>query len=195
MIRMIAEEDAGRFDGFHWAVARQAYGPEATKADRYNAKRGAFGSLYGGGAAGLSKQLGVTETEMLVIIDSLKTVMPGYFRWADGLRNWVRAGNTQFQSYSGRVIHLDPTLPHKAPAYCIQGSCRELLIDALLRWRDTPWGNSTLLPIHDELMAMVPAEDGERATAELVRCMESNLFGVAIKAEPSAPSTYWKDAE
>lgn len=195
MLHMIAEEDAGRFDGFHWTVARQAYGPEASKSDRYNAKRGVFGTFYGGGAAGLSKQIGVTEQEMFAIIDSLKTIAPGYFTWSDRMRQAVRAGNTQYPSCSGRIIHLDPSTPHKAPAYAIQGSCRELLIDALIRWKETEWGYSTILPIHDELIAMVPIGDGERATAELVRCMEGELYGVRIKAEPSAPSEFWRDAE
>jgi len=40
MLHMIVEEDAGRFDGSRWAVARQAFGPAAPKADRYAAKRG-----------------------------------------------------------------------------------------------------------------------------------------------------------
>jgi hypothetical protein len=32
------------------------------------------------------------------------------------------------------------TQPHKAPNYCIQGTARELLIDALVRWSQTRWG-------------------------------------------------------
>jgi len=195
MRHMIAEEDAGRFDGFHWAVARQAYGPDASKADRYNAKRGVFGVMYGGGAAALSKQIGVTEQEMVAISDSLKTIAPGYFSWSERMRQAVRAGNTRYESCSGRVIHFDPAIPHKAPSYAVQGSCRELLIDALLRWRDTLWGDATIVPIHDELLVMVPAEDADEALTTLVAAMESDLYGVRIKAEPSVPSQFWRDAE
>jgi hypothetical protein len=72
MLHMIAEEDAGRFGGFHWAVARQAFGPAATKADRYIAKRGVVGHIYDGGVANLAKQVGVTEAEMTAIVESLK---------------------------------------------------------------------------------------------------------------------------
>jgi anti-sigma B factor antagonist len=28
--------------------------------------------------------------------------------------------------------------------------------DLMHRWRDTPWGHSVLLPVHDEIVAMVP---------------------------------------
>jgi DNA polymerase I-like protein with 3'-5' exonuclease and polymerase domains len=194
MMHMIAEEDAGRFDGFHWAVARQAFGPNATKSDRYVAKRGVFGHIYGGGVSTLAKQVGVTESEMGAIVESLKTLTPGLAAWSDGIRWAVRQGRTQFPSYSGRVIHFPRDYPHKAPNYAIQGSCRELLVDALVRWRDTRWGDCTLLPVHDELIVMVPECDAQEATTELARCMEGDLYGVKIVAEPSTPSFAWQDS-
>jgi P4 family phage/plasmid primase-like protien len=194
MMHMIAEEDAGRFDGFHWQVARQAFGPQATKADRYIAKRGCFGTFYGGGAEGLAKQVGVPVSEMEAIRTSLRDVAPAYFSWANQIQAAVRCGWSNYESYSGRVIHFDVAKPHKAPAYMIQGSCRELLVDALMRWRDTQWGNCTLLPVHDELIVMVPEEDAEDATRELVRCMQGDLYGVKIIADPSEPSFAWADS-
>lgn len=192
---MIREEDAGRFDGFHWAVARQAFGPNATKADRYMAKRGVFGHIYGGGVATLAKQVGVTEAEMGAVVSSLKQMTPGLAEWSEGVRRGVRSGETPYyMSYSGRVIWLPSAYSYKAPNYEIQGTCRELLVDALIRWRDTQWGEYTLLPVHDELIVMVPEAEAEAATAELVRCMQGELYGVVIKAKPSAPSFAWQDA-
>lgn len=41
-----------------------------------------------------------------------------------------------------------------------------------MRWRDTRWGHATLLPVHDELIVQVPAEDADAATAELDGCMQ-----------------------
>jgi DNA polymerase I-like protein with 3'-5' exonuclease and polymerase domains len=194
MMHMIAEEDAGRFDGFHWAVARQAFGPGATKSDRYVAKRGVFGKIYGGGVATLAKQVGVTEHEMGAIVASLDTLTPGLSQWSEQIRFNVRRGQTQFPSYSGRIIHFPVAYPHKAPNYAIQGSCRELLVDALVRWRDTRWGDCTLIPVHDELIVMVPEEDAQAATTELVRCMAGELYGVQIVADPSEPSFVWQDS-
>jgi 5'-deoxynucleotidase YfbR-like HD superfamily hydrolase len=187
MLHMIVEEDAERFDGLHWAVARQAFGPAATKADRYAAKRGVFGHIYGGGIPTLAKQVGVTEPEMTAIVESLKALTPGLAAWSDQIRTGVRRGYTQFPAYSGRIIHFPAAYPHKAPNYAIQGSCREILVDALVRWRDTRWGHCTLLPVHDELIVVVPAEDAEEATRELARCMETELFGVKIVADPNEP--------
>lgn len=64
-------------------------------------------------------------------------------------------------------------------------------MDTLIRWSQTRWGECTLLPVHDELVVAVPEDE---ATAELVACMQTELHGVAVKAEPSQPSFAWKDA-
>jgi len=63
-----------------------------------------------------------------------------------------------------------------------------------LRWRDTPWGGCVLLPVHDELIAMVPEHKGDAATAALVACMQTEFQGVPIVAEADEPSRYWTDA-
>ena len=92
------------------------------------------------------------------------------------------------------MVHLDKRSPHKAPNYCIQGTARELLIDALLKWSTTRWGEAVVLPVHDELVAMVPEDEAAEATAALEECMTNDLHGVAIKAEASEPSFAWADS-
>jgi len=106
----------------------------------------------------------------------------------------ARAGAVVMPTYAGRVIHLIRDYPHKAPNYAIQGTARELLVDAIERWEQTRWAGSVVLPVHDEVLAMVPEAEAEVATAELVRCMTTDLYGVAIVAEASAPAFAWADA-
>lgn len=178
----------------HWTVARQAYGPDATKEDRYVTKRGVFQWLYGGSTAGVARTLAISEHEAGAIVDSLGAIAPGLVQWVAGFKQAVQRGVRTFETYSGRVVHLDPRLPHKAFNYAVQGSARELLVDTLMLWRDTPWANCRLMPVHDEVLVFVPEADAEAATAALVACMESALYGVPIKAEASEPSFYWKDA-
>jgi DNA polymerase I-like protein with 3'-5' exonuclease and polymerase domains len=198
MLAKIAEADANTDPdarvNFHWMIAKQAFGPDATKADYYAVKPGVFGHMYGGGIVTLAQQIGVNEQTMAAIVDSLKALTPQFQQWSNDLRQAVRRGQTHMVSYSGRVIHFPPAFPHKAPNYAIQGSCRELLVDALLRWRETRWGHCTLMPVHDELIIQVPEEDGAEATAALVECMQGNLFGVPIIAEPDEPSPFWTDS-
>jgi P4 family phage/plasmid primase-like protien len=178
----------------HWEIARQVFGPNATKSDRYQVKRGVFGRLYGGGVPTLAKQVGVSEQVAGAMVDTLDAMTPGLTEWSRHIREGVKAGRTKFQTYSGRVVHLPPAFPHKGPNYCIQGTARELLVDALIRWRDTRWGDCTLLPVHDELVAVVPQDDAAQATEALVACMQTELFGIPIVVEASEPSFAWADA-
>jgi DNA polymerase I-like protein with 3'-5' exonuclease and polymerase domains len=192
--RLIAEEDAGQGDGVHWAIARLAFGPGATKADRYAVKRGVFGRIYGGGIPAIARGVGVSETVAAAIIDALDAMLPELSAWSQRVRESVKAGQTQFPTYSGRIVHLPAAFPHKAPNYCIQGTARELLIDTLIRLRETRWGDATLLPVHDELVLAVPEDEAADATAGLVAAMQTELYGVAIKAEASEPGFSWRDA-
>ena len=178
----------------HWEIARLAFGAGATKSDRYAVKRGVFGRIYGGGVGAIAAGVGVSEAVAQTIIDALDTMLPELSEWSRLVRDSVKSGRTQFQTYAGRVAHLPADFPHKAPNYCIQGTARELLIDALLRWADTPWGGAVLLPVHDELVVMVPEDQAHDATAALEAAMTSELFGVPIKAEASTPSYAWSDS-
>lgn len=190
----------------HGEVALQAFGPDdeasakagkpvASKINRYIAKRGVFGYIYGGGITTLAKQLGISEQVMATIIDSLKTITPTLTQWSYWIKGQAESGNRQFPSCSGRVIHFPVRGGHAAPNYAIQGTARELLVDALLRLRETRWGQVVMMPVHDELILEVPEAEGEEASAELVRCMESNLYGIPISAAPSKPAFAWQDAD
>ncbi|WP_134740010.1 DNA polymerase [Nocardioides sp. 503] len=178
----------------HWEVARLAFGPQATKAQRYAVKRGVFGRIYGGGVAAVAAGVGVTHPVAQSVIDAMDALTPGLTEWSRMVREGVESGRTQFPAYSGRTIHLPTRAPHAAPNYCIQGTARELLVDALLRWRETRWGEATLFPVHDELVVVVPEDEAEAATEALVACMTTELYGVPIIADPSTPTYSWSDS-
>lgn len=178
----------------HWETARQAFGPEATKAQRYAVKRGVFGRIYGGSRTAIARGVGVSEAVAQQIIDALDTTLPELASWSAQVRDSVKAGRNRFVTYSGRTVWMPTDRPYAAPNYCIQGTARELLVDTLLRWEDTPWGGAVLLPVHDELVVMVPEADAEAATAALVDAMTTDLMGVPIVAAASPASFAWGDA-
>jgi DNA polymerase I-like protein with 3'-5' exonuclease and polymerase domains len=178
----------------HTVAAQQVYGPQATKGDRYNVKRGNFGWLYGGRAPTLAKQMGCTVAVAQALIDTLNHLLPGVTAWSENVKAGLDFGHTTYTAYSGRVIHLPVNSPHAAPNYEIQGTARELLVDAQIRWDTTPWGNSIMFPVHDEVVAMVPEDQADEATATLSACMATELNGVPIVADPSEPAFAWQDA-
>jgi len=178
----------------HGEIARLAFGPGATKADRYDAKRGVFGRIYGAGVPTIARSVDVSEATAAAVVAALDSLFPDLRAWSASTRAAVERGGVQFRAYSGRVIHLPPEHPHKAPNYCIQGTARELLIDALIRWRDTPWGESVLLPVHDELIVAVPEDEAGDALDALVAAMGTELGGLPIVAEAGEPSFAWRDS-
>jgi P4 family phage/plasmid primase-like protien len=199
---------AGR--DIHEEIARQVWGdnaeaskvsesnptgrPKPAKEHRYVAKRLVFGRLYGGGVEALAAQTGTSLEAAQAVINTLDGMTPQLSAWSNNVRNAVKNGQSHFQAYSGRLIHFDTLRPHSAPNYAIQGTARELLVDALVKWRKTRWGNSVLLPVHDELDVFVPEADAEQATWTLIECMATTFQGVEIVAEPSAPSFAWQDS-
>jgi len=178
----------------HWLIARQVFGPNATKADRYAVKPMVYGKLYGAGIPTLAAQVGCSIDLAQAVVTTLDAITPTLAAWSAKLRARVQTGLVKFPIYSGATLHLPDGRPHAAPNYAIQRTARELLVDAMLRWRHTPWGDCVLLPVHDEIIAMVPEHDGTAATAALVECMQTDFHGIPIVAEADQPSQYWTDA-
>jgi P4 family phage/plasmid primase-like protien len=181
----------------HAMAADIVFGPDFTKAQRYMVKRGVFGRIYGGGLNTLAQQMGVPHYIAQQLIDAIDTLWPTLSAWSQEIKRAVQSGlMPTWTTHSGRLIHLPKDKAHAAPNYVIQGTARELLIDAMMLWRTTRWGASVMWPVHDEVDAHVPAAEAEDATATLVQCMETTLprYGVRIIAEPSEPSPFWVDA-
>lgn len=197
---ILADDEAKALDpkaksDIHWLIAQAVYGMDAAKPQRYRVKNGVvFPRIYGSAPKGIAASLGIPLSEVEKIVAVMDGFTPGLTAWSRTLRNLVDRGNTRFHTYSGRVIHLNPNLVHAAGNYAIQGTARELLVDALCKWSLTKWGTCTLFPVHDEVVIMVPAHEAEEALATLVSCMECELFGVPIKAEAGVPSEFWRDS-
>ena len=205
--------------GLHWLAAHEAFGPGATKEHRYWCKRGIFCKLFGGGYETAAAQVYCDVAPMQKIFAAFEELAPVYTDWDKWLRNCYYEGKMVwrdyatgenfsqdlegkrrgiYRTYSGRNIYINA--PHAFGNYAIQGTARELLVDGVIRWSSTPWGDLPLLPIHDELLTWVRREDFQEATAMLKRCMETDVlsspgFPVHIGADAElTPYTYWPDS-
>jgi DNA polymerase I-like protein with 3'-5' exonuclease and polymerase domains len=205
--------------GLHWKTAHTAFKQEATKEHRYGAKRGTFTRFFGGGPQTAADQVGCEVSEMEQLFEALDQVAAKYTAWDNWLRECFDQGSMVwrdyetgtnyalpvegsrrlvYKAYSGRQIYVTRGA-HAAGNGAIQGTARELLVDGILRWKHTRWGNLPLLPIHDQIEVLVPAAEAEEATRELVRCMESDVlsspgFPVRISVDAEQPWTSWPDS-
>ena len=205
--------------GLHWLTAHTAYGKGATKEDRYNAKRGTFTRLFGGGPQTAADQVGTELKVMQELFTAFNSVAPVFTAWDQWMKDCFDAGmmvgrdfatgqhwhqgipgshRMVYQAYSGRNVYITRGA-HAAGNGAIQGTARELLVDGLLRWQLTRWGHLPVLPVHDQIIVMVPEGEAEEATASLAACMTSDVlsspgFPVHIGVDTDKPFTSWPDS-
>jgi hypothetical protein len=177
----------------HTLIAEQVH-PGGFDDDQYSwIKNGVFAWLYGAGNERIATTIHGTAVQALTMVDTLKSVAPGLAAWTRMVRDAVQSGMREYPTYSGRVIHLGEA--HSAPNYCVQGTARELLVDAFLSIDQTRYRDMIMLPVHDEIIMQVKEEDAVDATETLVQCM-GQTFGtgamaVDIVAAPADPSHTW----
>lgn len=177
----------------HTLVATQVFGDPPTEKQRHTAKHGVnFPYLYGAGVQRMALSSGLDEATVRTLIDTLRGIAPGLARWGDGLRSAVKQGYRGYPTYSGRTIHLPGNEPHKAVNYAVQGTCRELLVDALLRWDAGSFGGGVIIPVHDEILAVVPEHQAQDAGACLLDCMTMQLGDMPILGDLAEPSRCWR---
>lgn len=206
--------------GLHWLTAHTAFGPDATKEHRYQAKRGTFTRLFGGGPDTAADQLGCDVSVMRKLFGAFNDVAPEFTAWdkwmkdcyAEGTtiwrdydtgQNWAQdiPGSSRhmvYKTYSGRNVYVTNGA-HAAGNGAIQGTARELLVDGLVKWRETRWGKLPVLPVHDETVCLVPASEAIMATEALKDCMRSKVlsspgFEVLIDVDSDNPWSSWPDS-
>jgi DNA polymerase I-like protein with 3'-5' exonuclease and polymerase domains len=204
--------------GLHWLAAHIAWGEGATKENRYVAKRIIFSKLFGGSPAAGARQTGVTMEESQAVHDAFSEIAPVYTEWDKWLRKCFYEGKMVwrdyetgqnygsdlpgsrrgiYRTYSGRNIYINSG--HAFGNYAIQGTARELLVDGVLRWNQTRWAQYPILPVHDEVLSWVPADEAHEAVQVLKQCMETSVlstpdFPVTVGADPDEPFAYWPDS-
>lgn len=204
--------------GLHWRTAHGATA-NATKEHRYQAKRGTFTRLFGGGAETAAAQVGCPVRDMEAIFTSFNDNAPDFTSWDLWMRDCYKQGSLVwrdyttgenysqpieganrmvYQTYTGRNVYIGNG-QHAAGNGAIQGTARELLVDGTLEWRRTRWGGYALLPVHDQLLTFVPGQEAPEATQALKLAMETDVlsspgFPIHIGADVDVPFTAWPDS-
>lgn len=205
--------------GLHWMAAHEAFGRDAEYEHRYWCKRGIFCKLFGGGPETAARQVYCDVEPMRRVFAAFEAIAPVYTAWDawlrqcyyDGMMVWRDFGEGVnysspiegrrrmiYRAYSGRNIYVSNGA-HAAGNGAIQGTARELLVDGVLEWAKTRWGHYPLLPVHDEVLTWVPADEAAEAVQALKACMETSVlsapgFPVNIGADPDEPFAYWPDS-
>jgi DNA polymerase-1 len=181
---------------------------DVTPSQRAQAKTINFATLYGQGAFGLSRQLGISREEaedfiadyfdrfagVRTFLDAQveKARSLGYVETLMGRRRYVpelKSKNWNIRQFGERVAQNTP----------IQGTAADLIKQAMLdvneSLREGDWASRMLLQVHDELLFEVPREEVEAVTALVVERMEGAMtLEVPLRVETGIGAS-WYDAK
>ncbi|MEU7863874.1 DNA polymerase [Nonomuraea sp. NPDC049141] len=170
----------------HDATAALMYGEHFTAEQRTISKRCTFGTLYGGGAAALAAQTGVTPDVARQVIDRWQSTYPRVIAYTKRL-----AHQTTVTTPSGRHIPADPARGYANGNYMIQSTARDLLLAAVYSFATAHPEAKLWLFVHDEVIIQAPDRDAECLRVALQEAMTTTFQGVPIMADAAVLGTHW----
>lgn len=177
----------------HDMTATAIWGPGFTKAQRGLAKTVAFGKVYGGGAATISRQAGVTLEQAREAAGAYDARFPGIKRYGRRLQDGAEWGRREVVTPSGRHLPLDRDRLYAATNYVVQSTARDVFAQALLDLDAAGLGDHILLPVHDEVIAQAPTADAAEVAKAIGETMSMDFQGVHLLAEGEVFGPRWGD--
>ncbi|EFV12910.1 DNA polymerase [Segniliparus rugosus] len=187
MIRAFAEGQ-----DLHLLTARAAFGDHITKDDpeRKYAKVVNFGRVYGGGAKTVSEQTGLGFMAAKQVVDGFDKAYPGVRVLSHKLQEEaVKSG--QIVTPTGRVLPVDQDRAYAALNYLIQSTSRDVTGKALIRLHRAGFGPNLRLPIHDEVLASVPAAKARWGANRIAEIMREQMGPVLIDTDAEVGGRSW----
>ncbi|AEJ94561.1 DNA polymerase I [Mycobacterium phage Achebe] len=185
-------------EDLHLMTARAAWPDRDITKDspeRKYAKVVNFGRVYGGGAKTVAEQTGLDMGMAQQVVAGFDKAYPEVQKLSQRLqREAIRNGyiTTPFiDGLGGRRLPVDPQRAYSALNYLIQSSSRDVTCRALLRLHDAGFTPYLRLPIHDEILASVPAEQAEWGASRIGELMAEQMGPVLIGTDPEVGGRSW----
>ncbi|MHC0429246.1 DNA polymerase [Streptomyces sp. O3] len=175
----------------HMFTAQLIKGEGATVRDRKLFKGAGFGKVYGGGISTLARQTGASEEEIRRAVNAYDRTFPEIRRASARWQREARATGMVTVSATGRRMPLDRDRAYAVVNYQCQSAARDLLGQALLNAESAGLLDAARLPIHDEILASVPAREAEEFAREFEKAMTFDLFGVPIVSKADVGGRSW----
>jgi DNA polymerase-1 len=175
----------------HDFTASLVFGPGFTKAHRKLAKGIGFGKVYGGGASTIQRQTGAPMAEVQQALSAYDRVYPEIKRASQRWQREAFQTGMVHVSATGRRLPLDRDRTYAVVNYACQSAARDVLGQSMMHMEEAGLLDYCRLPIHDEMLASVPAGEAEDFAREFERCMTFDLFGVPIESEAEVGRRSW----
>lgn len=168
--------------------------------DRTTCKIGLFTTIYGGGAAKLAEQLGISTTAAAQIKRAIFAALPGLKDLDADLKQRAAEGRS-FRTLGGREYRVEPPMlkdgrvinfDYKMLNLLIQGSSADQTKAAMIRYDSCKERRGRLLlTVHDELVVSVPEKFAVDEARVLTDAMSHALpIDVPMNAKASTGHTF-----
>ncbi|MGW4986294.1 DNA polymerase [Streptomyces mirabilis] len=178
-------------EDLHSFTARMVFGPDFTPKHRKISKGIAFGKVYGGGAATVSRQTGAPLEDVKRAMAAYDRVYPEVRRMSNRWQREAYETGMVHVSVTGRRLPLDRERTYAVVNYGVQSAARDCLGQSLINLEEAGLLPYMRLPIHDEVLCSVPAAEASDYAREVERCMTFDLYGVPIEAEAEVGKRSW----
>lgn len=163
---------------------------DAAGVDRKIGKMANFLQVYGGGPGKLADSADIPFPVAKRVVDAFSEKYPGVAKLSAKLqREASRDG--YIVTKVGRRLPVDPTRAYSALNYVIQSTSRDVTGRALIRLHEAGFTPYLRLPIHDEILASVPADKAEWGAKEIGRVMTEVMGPVTIGTDPEVGGRSW----
>ncbi|MEU9560333.1 DNA polymerase [Streptomyces fumanus] len=178
-------------EDLHSYTARLVFGEDFTPKHRKISKGIAFGKVYGGGAATVSRQTGAPVEDVKRAMAAYDRVYPEVKRMSNRWQREAYETGMVHVSVTGRRLPLDRERTYAVVNYACQSAARDCLGQSLINLENAGLLDTLRLPIHDEVLASVPAAEAKDYAKAIEECMTFDLFGVPIEAEAEIGKRSW----
>jgi DNA polymerase-1 len=163
---------------------------DASGVDRKVGKTVNFAYVYGSGPRNIAQQCGITVEKAREVIAGFEAAYPKVAQYSKRLqREALRDG--YITTPTGRRLPVDQQRPYAALNYMVQSTSRDITAAGLLRLHEAGFTRYLRLPIHDEVLASVPASQAERGAARIAELMATTFKGVRIGTDSEVGGRSW----
>jgi DNA polymerase-1 len=155
------------------------------------AKMTNFLIVYGGGAKALAKQADIPALDAKEAIAGFGVAFPSIAKYGTRLQERSGFGRRPVVTPSGRKLRLDKDRTYAAVNYVVQSAARDVLANAIMSVDASEYGDSMLVPVHDEIVFQAPVESAVADSHAVARLMETEFLGkvfLAAEGEVHGPS-------
>lgn len=149
-----------------------------------------FAYVYGSGPRNIAEQCGIDVDTARRVIAGFEQAYPKVKQLSQQLQKEARRDGYVTTEF-GRRLPVDPDRAYSSLNYLIQSTSRDVTASGLIRLHKAGFTPYLRLPIHDEVLASLPADKAKNGANLIGQIMATRFKGVHIGTDPEVGGRSW----